>query len=125
MRFFPFTVDATCGGARATTLQLARGEVKTPVYMPVGTQGAIRGVSPLHMADTGTQILLANTYHLSQRPGEQLVEKHGGLHKFMGMDQPILTDSGGFQVFSLEKTVSEEGVEFAYEVDGQKTFLSP
>jgi queuine tRNA-ribosyltransferase len=125
MNFVPFQLDGRVGGARAGTLTLARGVVKTPVYMPVGTQGAIRGVSPLHMADTGTQILLANTYHLSQRPGEQLVEKHGGLHKFMGTPTPILTDSGGFQVFSLEKTVTEEGVEFAYEVDGQKTFLSP
>ncbi len=125
MRDIPFKVDATCGAARATTLSLARGEVKTPVYMPVGTQGAIRSVSPLHLADTGTQILLANTYHLSQRPGADLVEKAGGLHQFMAMDKPILTDSGGFQVFSLEKTVTEEGVEFRYEVDGQRTKLSP
>ena len=122
---FPFQVDATQGKARATTLQLKRGTVQTPVYMPVGTQGAVRGVSPMHIDDTKTQILLANTYHLSQRPGEALVAKHGGLHKFMGVDQPILTDSGGFQVFSLEKTVTEDGVTFAYEVDGAKTFLSP
>jgi queuine tRNA-ribosyltransferase len=125
MNAFPFRIDARHGQARATTLTLGRGTIETPVYMPVGTQGAIRGVSPLHLADTGTQILLANTYHLSQRPGEQLVEKAGGLHKFMAMDKPILTDSGGFQVFSLEKTVTEEGVEFAYELDGQRTFLSP
>jgi queuine tRNA-ribosyltransferase len=122
---FPFQVDGRQGRARATTLTLRRGVVKTPVYMPVGTQGAIRGVAPVMLADTGTQVMLANTYHLSQRPGEQLVEKAGGLHKFMGVDLPILTDSGGFQVFSLEKTVNEDGVEFAYEVDGQRTFLSP
>jgi queuine tRNA-ribosyltransferase len=122
---FPFRVDATDGGARATTLSLRRGEVRTPCYMPVGTQGAVRAVSPLHLADTGTQILLANTYHLSQRPGEDLVEKAGGLHAFMAMDKPILTDSGGFQVFSLDKTVTEEGVTFKYEVDGKRTFLSP
>ena len=125
MNSIPFRIDGQFGKARAGTLTMARGEIRTPVYMPVGTQGAIRGVSPLHMADTGTQILLANTYHLSQRPGEDLVKKAGGLHKFMAIEQPILTDSGGFQVFSLEKTISEDGVEFAYEVDGQKTFLSP
>jgi queuine tRNA-ribosyltransferase len=125
MREIPFTVDAAVGNARATTLELARGTIRTPVYMPVGTQGAVRSVSPEHLHDTGTQILLANTYHLSQRPGEELVERHGGLHPFMGTHLPILTDSGGFQVFSLEKTVSEDGVEFAYEVDGRKTFLSP
>lgn len=125
MRHIPFTIDATDGGARATTLQLARGAVRTPVYMPVGTQGAVRSVSPLHLEGTGTQILLANTYHLSQRPGEDLVEKAGGLHRFMAVDKPILTDSGGFQVFSLDKDVTEEGVSFAYEVDGKRTFLSP
>jgi len=121
----PFQVDATVGAARAATLTLPHGTVRTPVYMPVGTQGAIRSVSPLHLEGTGTQILLANTYHLSQRPGEKLVEKHGGLHKFMGVTQPILTDSGGFQVFSLDKQVDEEGVTFHYEVDGARTFLSP
>ncbi len=125
MRTLPFRLDATDGRARAGTLQLARGVVRTPVYMPVGTQAAVRAVSPLHLADTGTQILLANTYHLSQRPGEDLIAKAGGLHKFMAVEQPILTDSGGFQVFSLEKTVTEQGVEFKYEVDGRKTFLSP
>ena len=78
MNDIPFTLDATDGGARATTLKLARGEIRTPVYMPVGTQGAIRAVSPLHLEQTGTQILLANTYHLSQRPGEDLVARHGG-----------------------------------------------
>jgi len=125
MRNIPFSIDGSVGQARATTLELARGTVQTPVFMPVGTQGAIRAVHPKLLEGTGTQILLANTYHLSQRPGEELVEKHGGLHQFMGVDKPILTDSGGFQVFSLDKTVTEEGVTFQYEVDGQKTFLSP
>jgi queuine tRNA-ribosyltransferase len=125
MRDIPFTIDGHVGQARATTLKLARGEVKTPVYMPVGTQGAVRATSAAQVGDTGTQILLANTYHLSQRPGEDLVARHGGLHDFMGTSLPILTDSGGFQVFSLDKTVSEEGVTFQYEVDGTKTFLSP
>jgi queuine tRNA-ribosyltransferase len=124
-RAFPFKVEATVGAARAGVMSLARGTVQTPVYMPVGTQGAIRTLSPLHLASTGSQIILANTYHLHQRPGEDLVEKHGGLHKMMGVDLPILTDSGGFQVFSLEKTVTEEGVRFRYEVDGKETFLSP
>jgi len=125
MNAIGFRVDASEGSARAGTLELARGTVKTPIYMPVGTQAAVRSVSPLHLAQTGSQIILANTYHLSQRPGEQLIEKAGGLHDFMAVDLPILTDSGGFQVFSLDKTVTEEGVEFRYEVDGNKTFLSP
>ncbi len=125
MNSVKFRLDGTDGGARATTFQLPRGEVQTPLYMPVGTQAAVRSVSPLHMADTGTQILLANTYHLSQRPGENLIAKAGGLHKFMGSSLPMLTDSGGFQVFSLDKTVDEQGVTFKYEVDGKKTFLSP
>jgi len=125
MRESRFSVDATDGPARATTLELPHGTVRTPVYMPVGTQAAVRSVSPLHLADTGTQILLANTYHLSQRPGEKLVAKAGGLHGFMGVDLPILTDSGGFQVFSLEKEVTENGVTFRYEVDGKPTVLTP
>lgn len=124
MNRFPVSIDGTDGAARATTLTLARGTVTTPCYMPVGTQGAVRSVSPLHLADTGTQVLLANTYHLSQRPGEQLVEKAGGLHRFMAVDLPILTDSGGFQVFSLDKEVDEEGVRFRYEVDGRPTTLT-
>ncbi len=126
MNPIPFEIIASSGRARAGVLKMARGEVRTPVYMPVGTQGAIRALSPLHLAQTGSQIILANTYHLSQRPGEQIVAKHGGLHKMMGVELPILTDSGGFQVFSLKKSaVTEEGVTFAYEVDGRKTFLSP
>jgi queuine tRNA-ribosyltransferase len=121
-----FTVQGTAGAARAAVLETPHGPIQTPVFMPVGTQGAIRSVSPEHLKTTGSQIVLANTYHLSQRPGEKLVSKHGGLHKMMGIDLPILTDSGGFQVFSLKKTkVDEEGVTFAYEVDGNKTFLSP
>jgi len=114
------------GGARAGLLHLKRATVRTPTFMPVGTQAAIRTVSPLHLASTGSQIVLANTYHLSQRPGEALVQKAGGLHRFMGVDLPILTDSGGFQVFSLDKKeITEDGVTFTYEVDGQRTFLSP
>ncbi len=113
-------------GARAGSLKLGRATVTTPIFMPVGTQAAIRTVSPLHLKDVGAQIILANTYHLSQRPGEDVVKKAGGLHKFMAVDLPILTDSGGFQVFSLDKKeVTEEGVAFNYEVDGKGTFLTP
>ena len=122
----PFKVEARSGAARAGVLTTARGSIRTPVYMPVGTQGAIRTLAPSLIPATGTQILLANTYHLHQRPGEELVAKHGGLHKMMGVNLPILTDSGGFQVFSLDKKkVDEQGVTFTYEVDGQRTFLSP
>jgi len=122
---FPFNVEASDGPARAGVMSLARGTIRTPVFMPVGTQGAIRTLSPLHLASTGSQIILANTYHLHQRPGEDLVARHGGLHGMMNVDLPILTDSGGFQVFSLEKTINEDGVTFRYEVDGKETFLSP
>ena len=125
MQELPFVRHANDGAARASVLSTTRGDIQTPVFMPVGTQGAIRGLSPLHLSQTNSQIILANTYHLSQRPGERLVAKHGGLHKMMGVDLPILTDSGGFQVFSLSKTVTEEGVSFKYEVDGKPTFLSP
>ncbi len=125
MNRFPFSLDARDGAARATTLELPHGTIRTPVYMPVGTQAAVRSVHPRLLEDTGTQILLANTYHLSQRPGEKLVAKAGGLHDFMGVNLPILTDSGGFQVFSLEKEVDENGVKFRYEVDGKPTVLTP
>ena len=126
MNFLPFSVEAKQDQARAATLSTQRGDIQTPVFMPVGTQGAIRGLSPQLLPQTNSQIILANTYHLSQRPGASLVEKHGGIHKMMNVDLPVLTDSGGFQVFSLKKTnVTEDGVTFAYEVDGKKTFLSP
>ena len=126
MKSLPFSIQATQGQARAGTLETARGTIQTPVFMPVGTQGAIRGLPASMLPDTKSQIILANTYHLSQRPGEKLVAKHGGVHKMMGVELPILTDSGGFQVFSLKKSeVTEEGVTFAYELDGKKTFLSP
>lgn len=126
MYHFPFVLEAQSGSARAGRLELKRGTVQTPVFMPVGTQGAIRALTPQHLDQTGSQIILANTYHLSQRPGEGIVQKHGGLHEMMKVSLPILTDSGGFQVFSLKKSkVDEQGVTFAYEVDGKQTFLSP
>jgi queuine tRNA-ribosyltransferase len=93
--------------------------------MPVGTQAALRATQPRDVREAGVSIMLANTYHLSQRPGEQVVQKAGGLHRFMGIDVPMLTDSGGFQVFSLDKEVDEDGVTFRYEVDGQRTRLTP
>jgi queuine tRNA-ribosyltransferase len=125
---FDFDIDATdsASSARLGRLHLARGLVETPVFMPVATQAAIRGLPSSLLVETGSQIILANAYHLHQRPGEGLIEKLGGLHGFMDVTLPMLTDSGGFQVFSLEKAqVSEEGVRFRYEVDGKQTFLSP
>jgi queuine tRNA-ribosyltransferase len=124
----PFETRTPCTStaARTGTLHLRRATVETPVFMPVGTQAAIRAMPPSFLPDTRAQIILANTYHLHQRPGEQLIDKLGGLHRFMAVELPILTDSGGFQVFSLKKKeISEEGVTFSYEVDGKKTFLSP
>jgi queuine tRNA-ribosyltransferase len=125
MRSVNFQLESTQGPARTGSLELPHGTVKTPVFMPVGTQAALRATQPRDIREAGVSIMLANTYHLSQRPGEQIVEKAGGLHRFMGVDLPILTDSGGFQVFSLDKTVDEEGVSFCYAVDGKKTRLSP
>ncbi len=112
--------------ARAGTLSTKRGDIETPVYMPVGTQGALRNLSPAQVVEAGTQIILANTYHLALRPGESLIAKAGGIHTFSGYTLPILTDSGGFQVFSLPKAqVGPDGVTFRYEVDGRAVFLSP
>ena len=96
-----FAVEAVDGAARAGVLETAHGTVRTPVFMPVGTLGTVKGVDPRELREIGTQILLGNTYHLHLRPGEELVGELGGLHRFMGWDGPILTDSGGFQVFSL------------------------
>ena len=123
----PWTLEAEdpSTGARAGTLRLARGAIRTPVFMPVGTKAAVRTVPPDMIPATGTQIWLANTYHLSQMPGEDIVKRAGGLHRFTHTELPILTDSGGFQVFSLDKKeVTEEGVKFSYEVGGKTTFLS-
>jgi len=125
MRSVHYKLETTSGSARVGRLVLPHGEVLTPVFMPVGTQAALRATQPRDVHEAGVSILLANTYHLSQRPGEAIVEKAGGLHRFMGVDLPILTDSGGFQVFSLDKKVDEDGVTFNYEVDGKQTRLSP
>jgi len=124
---FEFTLQGTCGAARAGTLTLPRGTVETPCFMPVGTQGTVRALSPGDLKAVGAQIVLANTYHLHVRPGEDVVAKLGGLHRFMAWDRPLLTDSGGFQVFSLAsfRRVDDDGVEFTSHVDGAKRYLTP
>ena len=116
--------DSGCA-ARCGTLTTAHGKVRTPAFMPVGTAGAVKGITPHQLAKTGTEIILANTYHLLLRPGVDAVEKLGGLHKFMGWQNPILTDSGGYQIFSLSPLVkiNDNGVEFASHIDGAKIFL--
>jgi queuine tRNA-ribosyltransferase len=112
--------------ARRGFLDLPRGRVETPSFMPVGTQGALKAMTPEQMADTGAGIVLANTYHLAWRPGEALIKKLGGLHKFGGWKGSMLTDSGGYQVFSIKKKeITEKGVKFSYEVDGTSEFFSP
>jgi queuine tRNA-ribosyltransferase len=108
-------------------LELAHGRVDTPAFMPVGTYGAVKGVSPDELAAAGAQIVLGNTFHLWLRPGLEVIGRHGGLHRFMGWQRPILTDSGGFQVFSLGalRRITEEGVHFASPVNGDRLFLTP
>src|SRR5688572_8618753 len=122
-----FAVIATDGEARRGTLELAHGRVDTPAFMPVGTYGTVKAMSPEELAALGAQIVLGNTFHLWLRPGLEVIGKHGGLHRFMGWDQPILTDSGGFQVFSLGtlRKISEEGVRFASPINGDRLFLTP
>ncbi|MEX2326263.1 MAG: tRNA guanosine(34) transglycosylase Tgt [Pseudomonadales bacterium] len=122
-----FHVTHTDGAARRGRLTLAHGEVQTPIFMPCGTYGAVKGMTPQMLSDVGVQILLGNTFHLFLRPGPAIIEKMGGLHGFMGWDKPILTDSGGFQVFSLGdlRKISEEGVNFRSPVNGDEIFLSP
>jgi queuine tRNA-ribosyltransferase len=124
---FEFQIAATSGAARTGTLTLPHGTVETPVFMPVGTQGSVRALSPADLKAVGAGMVLANTYHLHVRPGEDVVAQLGGLHRFMAWDRPLLTDSGGFQVFSLagSRRVSEEGVEFQSHVDGSRRFLTP
>ncbi len=112
--------------ARRGHLDLPRGRVETPSFMPVGTQGALKAMTPEQMEASGAGIVLANTYHLSWRPGEALVKKMGGLHRFSGWGGSMLTDSGGYQVFSIKKKkITEEGVRFSYEGDGSSEFFSP
>jgi queuine tRNA-ribosyltransferase len=122
-----FCVNGTDGLARRGTLSLAHGVVETPAFMPVGTYGAVKAMSPVELRGIGAQIVLGNTFHLWLRPGLDVIEAHGGLHGFMGWDGPILTDSGGFQVFSLGalRKITEEGVRFKSPVNGDKCFLTP
>jgi queuine tRNA-ribosyltransferase len=124
---FGFALQGTDGCARAGTLNLPHGTVETPTFMPVGTQGTVRTLSPLDLHAVGAQMVLANTYHLHVRPGEEVVAALGGLHRFMAWDRPILTDSGGFQIFSLEgfRRVDDDGVDFASHVDGSRRRLTP
>ena len=123
----PFTLQATDGSARAGTLSLPHGEVETPIFMPVGTQGSVKTLHPAELEELGAQIILGNTYHLWLRPGHELIRDLGGLHKFTTWRKPILTDSGGFQVWSLAKMrkITEEGVRFQSHLDGSKMMLTP
>ena len=122
-----FERSATDGRARRGTLTVAHGTIETPVFMPVGTYGTVKAMSPADLIDIGAQVVLGNTFHLWLRPGLPVIEAHGGLHRFMGWDKPILTDSGGFQVWSLGalRKISEEGVRFASPVNGDRLFLTP
>ena len=122
-----FKVEATQGKARAATLTTAHGDIQTPVFMPVGTKATVKAMTPHELEDMGTQIILGNTYHLHLRPTSELIKEMGGLHKFMNWHKPILTDSGGFQVFSLSKLnkITEEGVVFKSHLDGSEHFISP
>jgi queuine tRNA-ribosyltransferase len=124
---FAFQVAHTDGDARAGVLTTAHGEVETPAFMPVGTQGAVKGVTHRDLEGLGAAILLSNTYHLYLRPGDDLIARRGGLHRFIGWQRPILTDSGGYQVFSLAErcTIEEEGAHFRSHLDGSAHVLTP
>ena len=124
MRFEHINSD---GQARRGRLLFPRGKVETPAFMPVGTYGTVKGMLPRDIRAIGAQIVLGNTFHLWLRPGTDIIEEHGDLHDFMGWDGPILTDSGGFQVFSLGamRKITEAGVAFQSPVDGAKVFLDP
>ena len=124
-----FEILATDGGtqARCGRLWTAHGAFETPAFMPVGTQATVKTMAPWELSDLDVQIILGNTYHLNIRPGMEIMAACGGLHKFMGWDGPILTDSGGYQVFSLAKLrkIRDDGVEFNSHIDGSRIFLGP
>jgi len=122
-----FTLKATDGKARLGELEFDRGTVRTPAFMPVGTYGTVKAMTPGEVRDTGADIVLGNTFHLMLRPGTEVIEAHGGLHGFMQWKRPILTDSGGFQVWSLaeRRKITEQGVTFASPVDGSRVFMGP
>src|SRR3954468_17664494 len=127
MTRFAFSISATDGVARTGVIAMARGEIRTPAFMPVGTAATVKAMRPEEVRASGADIILGNTYHLMLRPGAERVAKVGGLHKFMGWERPILTDSGGYQVMSLSDLtkVTEEGVAFASHLDGSRHMLSP
>src|SRR3990170_6052442 len=122
-----FEITHRDGAARRGVLALAHGDAETPLFMPVGTYGTVKAMSPAELSGLGIRIVLGNTFHLWLRPGLEVIAAHGGLHRFMGWHDPILTDSGGFQVFSLGelRKITEEGVRFQSPVNGDKCFLSP
>src|ERR1043165_6172811 len=122
-----FELITTSGGARRGRLTFARGVVDTPAFMPVGTYGTVKAMTPEELRESGAQIILGNTFHLMLRPGGEEVARLGGLHRFMHWDGPILTDSGGFQVWSLSelRKITEEGVKFASPINGDRIFLTP
>ena len=122
-----FDIRAVDGVARRGTLTLPRGVVETPAFMPVGTTGAVRTVTPAEVRESKSDIILGNTFHLMLRPGSDVIRAHGDLHEFMGWDGPILTDSGGFQVWSLadKRRIDEAGVTFRSPVNGDQVFLGP
>jgi queuine tRNA-ribosyltransferase len=127
MTRFSFTISANDGAARAGTIAMERGEIRTPAFMPVGTAATVKAMRPEEVRASGADIILGNTYHLMLRPGAERIARLGGLHRFMGWDRPILTDSGGYQVMSLSDLtkVTEEGVAFASHLDGSRHMLSP
>ena len=122
-----FNISSTSGYARRGELDFPRGKVQTPAFMPVGTNGTVKALEVENLQQTGSEIILGNTYHLMLRPGDDLIKNLGGLHKFSNWDKPILTDSGGFQVWSLGELakITEEGVSFQSPYDGKKCFMSP
>ncbi|SJZ74832.1 tRNA guanosine(34) transglycosylase Tgt [Novilysobacter spongiicola] len=122
-----FELLGTDGGARRGRVSFPSGTIETPAFMPVGTYGSVKAVLPQQVRELGAEIILGNTFHLYLRPGLEVIEAHGGLHRFMGWERPILTDSGGFQVFSLahKRKITEAGVTFAAPTDGRKVFLGP
>src|SRR5688572_247854 len=124
---FRFTLHSTDGAARRGEFQTPHGVVQTPAFMPVGTQGTVKAALHRDVRDAGAEIILGNTYHLFLRPGDELIARRGGLHRFIGWTRPILTDSGGFQIFSLasRRVIREEGAEFQSHLDGSRHVLTP
>ena len=127
VKSFNFKLKANDGNARAGEIETIHGNIKTPVFMPVGTAASVKAIFPKDLLELNIEIILANTYHLMLRPGEELIEKFSGLQKFMNWEKPILTDSGGFQVWSLSKLrkIKEKGIEFSSHIDGKKYKLTP